>query len=294
MNPVVQSTMKLIGATQDMPTSTAISQYGLNSIVNGLITQEGNTLQTDSNGNIYRVNSQGQKIINNPGNVVYTGQTGASSSGVSFVGSDGKTYYYANFDNSKDGQQAVSDLVQNAASKGENLSDFITSYKGVSNSANSTATPGSIASGITNSSVLPAIGKTIAALFGGSSASSSPSTTPTSSSTSTSGQISSTGVAPLSKATIDDSTPTSAIQRIVQEAGGPQAVTPENEVVDSPDIISEPFTQAIQSMVQKAPPDQKKGLNDVFSKLISSWDDLGDKNKEIPKGTLPTLAQGSK
>jgi len=116
-NAIVQQTMQMIGATQDMPVSQAITQIGMQNIVNGIIGQEG---------------SSPKGVLNNPGNIKYVGQSGATDSGVKAT--DGGTF--ASFKTPQAGQDAVASLVQKAANAGKNLSDFIASYKGVSNSLN--------------------------------------------------------------------------------------------------------------------------------------------------------------
>ena len=121
-NAVVQQTLQLIGATQDMPVSQAITQLGMNKIVAGIIGQEG---------------SSPKGVVNNPGNIKFVGQAGATDSGVK--AQDGGTF--ASFPTLDAGQKAVANLVQKAADSGKNLSDFIASYKGVSNTGSTTISP---------------------------------------------------------------------------------------------------------------------------------------------------------
>lgn len=115
-NAIVQNTMQMMGAKQDMPVSQAISTLGINNIVNGLIGQEGGSPKG---------------VVNNPGNILFVGQPGATSSGVLATDS-GKPF--ASFSTPQAGVTAVANLVNGAAQKGANLSDFIASYKGVTNS----------------------------------------------------------------------------------------------------------------------------------------------------------------
>lgn len=113
-NAIIQSTMQMMGATQDMPVSQAIQTLGIGNIVNGLIGQEGGSPQG---------------VDNNPGNIKFVGLPGQINSGVQAT--DGGTF--ASYATKQAGELAVGQLVQNAAQKGANLSDFIASYKGVSN-----------------------------------------------------------------------------------------------------------------------------------------------------------------
>lgn len=113
-NAVVQSTMQMMGATQDMPVSQAIQTLGLPAIVQGLIGQEGGSPQG---------------VINNPGNIKFVGLPGQTNSGIQAT--DGGTF--ASYATPQAGQAAVGSLVQGAAQKGSSLSNFIASYKGVSN-----------------------------------------------------------------------------------------------------------------------------------------------------------------
>jgi hypothetical protein len=120
LNPVVTSTMNLIGIPQDMPVSNAITTVGLPAIVNGLIQQEGGSPKG---------------VINNPGNIKFAGLPGQIDSGVKAT--DGGTF--ASYSSAQTGQNAVGSLVQNAANKGQNLSDFIAAYKGVTNGSQTAA-----------------------------------------------------------------------------------------------------------------------------------------------------------
>lgn len=115
-NAIVQSTMQMMGATQDMPVSQAIATLGINNVVKGLIGQEGGSPQG---------------VVNNPGNIKFVGLPGQTNSGVQAT--DGGTF--ASYATPQAGTMAVANLVNGAAQKGANLSDFIASYKGVTNTA---------------------------------------------------------------------------------------------------------------------------------------------------------------
>jgi len=126
-NPVVASTMSLIGATNDMPVATAIQTFGLPKIVDAFIGQEGGSPQG---------------VINNPGNVK---SATAKSLGIPYTDSgvqatDGGTF--ASFPTMQAGKQAVGQWVQ--AHANSNLSGAIASYKGVNaGSASNAANPSS-------------------------------------------------------------------------------------------------------------------------------------------------------
>ena len=115
-NPVVQSTLQAMGITQDMPTSQAITQYGMDSIINGAIGQEGGSPAG---------------VQNNPGNMKYDTAVGlglkCTDSGVKAT--DGGTF--ASFATPEEGKQAVGSWFQNHSDM--NLSDAIAKYKGVIN-----------------------------------------------------------------------------------------------------------------------------------------------------------------
>jgi len=66
--------------------------------------------------------------LNNPGNLIYVGQAGASPSSYSFVGSDGKTYYLAQFDTPEDGEAALENQINLDAARGMTISQFTQSY----------------------------------------------------------------------------------------------------------------------------------------------------------------------
>lgn len=116
---IIKNTMNMMGATSDMAVKDAIDTLGIDKVVAGLIGQEGGS----PNG-----------VVNNPGNIKFVGQAGATNSGVQAT--DGGTF--ASFATADAGQKAVAALVQNAANNGKNLSDFIASYKGVTNTTSPT------------------------------------------------------------------------------------------------------------------------------------------------------------
>jgi hypothetical protein len=117
-NPVVQTTLRLMGITKDMPVSEAIATVGMDKLVDGLIKQEGGSPKG---------------VKNNPGNIKFVGLPGQIDSGVKAT--DGGTFAsYATID---DGKKAVANLVEKAAKRNDNLSDFVASYKGVSSTTTS-------------------------------------------------------------------------------------------------------------------------------------------------------------
>lgn len=120
-NAIVQSTMQMMGATQDMPVSQALQTLGVSNIVKGLINQEGGSPQG---------------VVNNPGNIKFNNLPGQVDSGVKAT--DGGTF--ASYSTPQAGIMGVAGLVQNAAKGGANLSDFIASYKGVQNTQNQPTT----------------------------------------------------------------------------------------------------------------------------------------------------------
>lgn len=113
-NPVVQTTMQLMGAIKDMKVVDALTTLGKDKIVEALIGQEGGSPKG---------------VKNNPGNIKFANLPGQVDSGVKAT--DGGTF--ANYTSPKEGKDAVGQLVQNAADGGKNLTDFIARYKGVSN-----------------------------------------------------------------------------------------------------------------------------------------------------------------
>jgi len=100
-----------------IPLSEAIANNGIENIVNGIISNEG---------------SSPSGVINNPGNIKFNGQTGATNSGVQ--AKDGGTF--ATFNTPEAGKKAIADIVNNAASGnsqyGANptVASFINEYTG--------------------------------------------------------------------------------------------------------------------------------------------------------------------
>lgn len=117
-NPIVQNTMQMIGLQNDTSVSNAITTVGMQAIINGLVQQEGGTPQG----------------TNNPGNIKFAGQAGATQG---TAASDGGNY--ANFSTPQAFQKAITAMVQKAADSGSQMSDFIASYKGVTNTSGASA-----------------------------------------------------------------------------------------------------------------------------------------------------------
>ena len=118
-----------LGALSNLatPLSTVITNYGIDNVVQAIISQEGGSLAG---------------VENNPGNIkYYPGMANATNSGV--AASDGGTF--ASFDSAADGTQAVKDLVQNAAqgtstAYGQNptFQDFMNKYTNTAPTSTST------------------------------------------------------------------------------------------------------------------------------------------------------------
>lgn len=113
-NQIVQNTMSLMGATSDVPVKDAISNLGMDKITQALIQQEGGTPQG----------------TNNPGNIKFANQPGATMGKPATDGGN-----FANFDTTNSFQNAITAMVQKAADSGQNLSQFIASYKGIPNTS---------------------------------------------------------------------------------------------------------------------------------------------------------------
>jgi len=126
VNPIVQNTLKMIGATPDMSTSTAISTLGLDKVVSGFIQQEGGSPKG---------------VNNNPGNIKFAGLPGQTDSGVKAT--DGGTF--ANYASPEAGVQAVGNWLQNKGNMP--LVNAIALYKGVNASQSN-------AIGVTGSSTI--------------------------------------------------------------------------------------------------------------------------------------------
>ncbi len=113
---IVNSTSTLMGVAPtdlNLPVAAAVAKYGLLSIAQGLIKQEGGSPQG---------------VANNPGNIKFANLPGQINSGIKAT--DGGTF--ASYATPEAGIQAVGQLVQNAAQRGDPLDQFIARYKGVS------------------------------------------------------------------------------------------------------------------------------------------------------------------
>ena len=80
-----------------------------------------------------------RSALNNPGNLIYVGQSGASPSQYSFVGTDGKTYYLAQFDTADSGATALQNQISLDASRGMTIQQFANSYAPAGSGNNPTA-----------------------------------------------------------------------------------------------------------------------------------------------------------
>lgn len=112
---IVNSTSTAMGvapADLNLPVAAAVAKYGIAPIVQGLIKQEGGSPQG---------------VANNPGNIKFANLPGQINSGIKAT--DGGTF--ASYATPELGVQAVGQLVQNAAQRGDPLDKFIASYKGV-------------------------------------------------------------------------------------------------------------------------------------------------------------------
>lgn len=77
--------------------------------------------------------------LNNPGNLIYVGQAGASPSQYTFVGTDGRTYSLAQFSTPDAGAAALQNQIQIDANKGMTIQDFANSYAPAGSGNNPTA-----------------------------------------------------------------------------------------------------------------------------------------------------------
>lgn len=112
---VVSSTLQMSGLTgqDNTPISSILSNpQATSSLIAGIIKQEGGTPQG----------------TNNPGNIKFVGQPGATQGKPA---SDGG--YFANFNTPQDFQNAMKSTLQNYANKGMTLGQAIATYKGVTN-----------------------------------------------------------------------------------------------------------------------------------------------------------------
>lgn len=112
--PAAPQVASLIGLQDpSQPLSDVIGQVniGVDGVVNGIIANEGGSPTG---------------VINNPGNIKFVGQSGATNSGVKAA--DGGTF--ASFPTKQDGLTAIGDLVQKASNDGETFDQFINKYTG--------------------------------------------------------------------------------------------------------------------------------------------------------------------
>jgi hypothetical protein len=77
--------------------------------------------------------------LNNPGNLIYVGQAGASPSSYTFVGTDGRTYALAQFSTPDAGEAALENQIQIDANQGMTIQQFANSYAPAGNGNNPTA-----------------------------------------------------------------------------------------------------------------------------------------------------------
>lgn len=113
-NQVVSSTIDMAGLTgkESAPISNILAdKNATSSLINAIIKQEGGTPQG----------------TNNPGNIKFVGQVGATKGKAA---SDGGNF--ANFNTPQDFQNAMRSTLQNYANQGLSLADAIAKYKGVS------------------------------------------------------------------------------------------------------------------------------------------------------------------
>lgn len=77
--------------------------------------------------------------LNNPGNLIFVGQAGASASPFTFVGSDGRTYALAQFSTPDAGAAALQNQIQIDAGRGMTIQQFANSYAPAGSGNNPTA-----------------------------------------------------------------------------------------------------------------------------------------------------------
>jgi hypothetical protein len=107
-----------------IPLSQAITNVGINNIVNGIINNEGKSISG---------------VQNNPGNIKYNGLTEQTDSGV--VASDGGTY--ANYATLQEGKDAIGKLLQGSTYAGLSFQDAINKYTNTYGKAGAIGTTGS-------------------------------------------------------------------------------------------------------------------------------------------------------
>lgn len=122
---VINNTATFSGVSDpSQPLSDAIANanVGIDGIVAGLIKQEGGSPKG---------------VVNNPGNIKFTGAPGQTNSGVSAT--DGGTF--ASYPTLQAGTSAVGTLVQNASDAGKTFQQFVSEYKGLNPTPSSTTSP---------------------------------------------------------------------------------------------------------------------------------------------------------
>lgn len=116
--PKVADLIGLGDPTQPLSSVVGNINIGVDGIVNGIIANEGGSPKG---------------VINNPGNIKFFGQTGATDSGVKAT--DGGTF--ASFPTKQDGVKAIGDLVQKASDSGQTFDQFVNKYTGTTPTAQS-------------------------------------------------------------------------------------------------------------------------------------------------------------
>lgn len=122
--------------TQPMSDVIANANIGVQGVWNGIVKQEGGSPSG---------------VINNPGNIAYAGQLGATKSSVPINDANGNPtgLYFASFDTKANGDTAGMTMVQRAADTGQTFQDFITSYKGLATPTQQTNSIPGMPQGIT-------------------------------------------------------------------------------------------------------------------------------------------------
>lgn len=131
------STVANVAGIEDptMPLSDAVSKYGVDNIVSGIIKNEGGSPSG---------------VMNNPGNIKYAGLPGQTDSGVKAT--DGGTF--ASYASDADGRSAIAQLITNGANNpSTSFAGFINKYTGQTmgnQSGSATETPPAHMGGILN------------------------------------------------------------------------------------------------------------------------------------------------
>jgi hypothetical protein len=130
-----------------MPLSQVISQYGIDSIVAGIIKNEGGSLPG---------------VQNNPGNIKFNNLPGQTDSGIS---NDGGKTTFANYTDATAGKAAIASIVQRAAAgnssaygKNPTFQDFVNKY---TNTLPNTSASGAVSNSSTPASTDLATGSTV-------------------------------------------------------------------------------------------------------------------------------------